>query len=178
MPLQTQRWAEMEESKFGSLMLSKTLFVVILFPVSRWSEGRFIKKYKIKRLISRSNESGIMRAPWESFLWGKLSSVVRAPQYSPTDEDGSKVKVPQTAALPERLCESSRGRLPRQSEERIPERGTRQRLSVQKSHCSWRVHFMWAMCDVSKRPRSTVACCYETYRVRREGTVQSPAQFV
>lgn len=34
------------------------------------------------------------------------------------------------------------------------------------------------MCDVSKRPRSTVACCYETYRVRREGTVQSPVQFV
>lgn len=151
-------------------MLRKTLFVWILFPVSGWSDGRFIKKYKIKRLISRSNESGIMRAPWESFLWGKLSSVVRAPQYSPLMKTG-----PESRSLRRRLClngcESSGGRLPRQSEEQIPERGTRRSLSVQKSLCSWRVHFMWAMCEVSKRPRSTEACCYETYRVQR-GTVQ------
>ena len=31
---------------------------------------------------------------------------------------------------------------------------------------------------LSKRLKNTVACCYETYRMRREGKVESPSHFV
>lgn len=35
-----------------------------------------------------------------------------------------------------------------------------------------------AMCDASKWLKKTVACCYETYRMWREGTVERPSHFV
>lgn len=65
----------------------------------------------------------------------------------------------------------------RQSEERIPKHRMRQSLSQSYSSekpYSWQVHFVW-MCDAFKRLTNTVACCYETYRMRREGKVESPS---
>ncbi len=59
----------------------------------------------------------------------------------------------------------------------------RVRQSLSQSYSSEKAIFLasaFCLSNVrcfSKRLKNTVACCYETYRMRREGKVESPSHF-
>lgn len=50
-------------------------------------------------------------------------------------------------------------------------------LQFRKSHILGKCIVFEQCAMLSKRLKSTVACCYETYRMRREGKVESPSHF-
>lgn len=107
------------------------------------------------------------------------ASVVQTPQYSLAETDHV-----QSRSLEVWWAESG-GSAPSRSvkaEEWIPSRaGWAAQASLLPSYTSekphsWRVNSVWSMCDdfcflfvFFKRLRNTAACCYETYRMRREG---------
>lgn len=63
-------------------------------------------------------------------------------------------------------------------DEQIPNR-MRQTVTVtvQKSHILGKCILSEQCAMLSKRLKNTVACCYETYKMRREGKVESPFAF-
>lgn len=72
----------------------------------------------------------------------------------------------------EQFCESSsagRTDSQRSRSHTQDEAGVCHRVTVQKSHILGKCILFEQCAMLSKRPKNTVACCYETYRVRREG---------
>ena len=89
---------------------------------------------------------------------------------------------------PERLCEKQQCWLRRRSEEHVPNTGGGGGgggggESVTDLQFRKAIFLVSAFCfeqcaTLSKRLKKTVACCYETYRMWREGRVESPSHFI
>lgn len=113
------------------------------------------------------------------------ASVVHTPQYSLADIDqvqnrSLRALTGRGAALPEQLCESSSASgtdSQRNGSQTGWGRRVCHRVTVQKSHILGKCILSDQCAMLFKRLRNTAACCYETYRVRREGRVESPSHF-
>lgn len=98
------------------------------------------------------------------------------PKRSLTAETGSRqLCLDSSVEAAELIAQTVRGADPKHRMRQSPS----QSYSSEKPY-SWQVHFVSAyqQCAMlSKRLKKTVACCYETYRMRREGKVESPLHF-
>lgn len=107
------------------------------------------------------------------------ASVVQTPQYSLADTDRV-----QSRSLELIWAESPALSRSVKAEEWIPSRAGAAQANLIPSYTSekphsWQVNSVWSMYDFffSKRLRNTAACCYETYRVQREGRGESWESF-
>lgn len=165
-------------------MLSKTQpYVSIKFPISHWTwwpqgwpEGFFNKK-KIKRLEIKKINMEI----WEllkslfsevNFLLKCLSCSRSSVQSHWWRQVQKGPLEPQWATLPQRFCKSSSAGRTDSQRSRSQNTGWGRvchRVIVQKSHILGKCILFEQCAMLSKRLTNTVACCYETYRMRREG---------
>lgn len=157
---------------------------------TRMASGILNRKEKVKRLWSKIKYMEIWELLKESFLRGKLSSEMpqlftllitvplmkTGPKRSLTAETGSRqLCLDSSVEAAELIAQTVRGADPKHRMRQSPS----QSYSSEKPY-SWQVHFVSAyqQCAMlSKRLKKTVACCYETYRMRREGKVESPLHF-
>lgn len=100
----------------------------------------------------------------------------RSTQRVPWSSDGAE-----GSSCPEQFHEKQRCWSHQRSTGADPKQGEADEsvtVTVQKSHILGKCILSEQCAMLSKRPKNTVACCYETYRVRREGKVESPFAFL
>ena len=143
-------------------MLSKTQLLFVNIQISRWKcRMAFLLNKRMKRLRSQKRKETWKYESSLKSLFSEVNRLLNAPQFSPTDEHRSEKKVPFRAST---------------QTLNAPREPVTQFRKIAVFLASAFVLLLFEKCALlfSKRPWNTVACCFETYRMWREGESWEP----